>query len=153
MEIEQFDELVELWDEEGQPPDIDWLEHAQDFRNQTQKLETENERLRTRNHQGTYCAYCGEEFSLDTNHTYLRVGIHIWECEKHPLNVLCEEIEERCKDLDHDAQEHLETRKAYDLFHATGIHKSIDRIREVINDGKRHCKEMRDELDALKEGD
>ena len=38
-EIRAFDELVELWDSEGQPPDIDWLEYAQDFRNQVVLLE------------------------------------------------------------------------------------------------------------------
>ena len=46
MNIGQFDDLVALWDAEGQPPDIDWLEHAQDFRNQTQALEAENAALK-----------------------------------------------------------------------------------------------------------
>ena len=46
LSIQQFDDLVELWDKEGQPPDIDWLEYAQDFRNRTAKLEARNGRLR-----------------------------------------------------------------------------------------------------------
>ena len=70
-------------------------------------LKGEIEELRERNHQGTYCAYCGEEFPLDKDHTWLRVGIHIWECEKHPLNTLCEILDEKLKDLDFDAQERL----------------------------------------------
>ena len=37
-EIQQFDELMELWDEEGQPDDVDWLAHAQNFRNRVQQL-------------------------------------------------------------------------------------------------------------------
>jgi hypothetical protein len=45
MNIEQFDELVELWDSEGQPPDIDWLEYAQMFRNKTQALQSTNAAL------------------------------------------------------------------------------------------------------------
>ena len=39
MNVKEFDEFVEMWDEEGQPLDVDWLEYAQDFRNQTQQLE------------------------------------------------------------------------------------------------------------------
>ena len=113
------------------------------------QLESENEALRERNLQGTYCAYCGEEFPLDIDHTYLRVGIHIWECEKHPLNTLCEALEEKLKDLDFDAQERLTTGKENDLSHASGIHKSIDSVREVLDDGRRHCKDMKNELDAL----
>ena len=117
------------------------------------QLEAENQRLRERNSQSTYCAYCGEDFPLDTEHTTLQVGIHIWECEKHPLNILCEAIDERCKDLDYEAQEYLATGKENDLALSTGIYKALDRIREVISDGKRHCKEMKDEIDALKEGE
>ena len=45
MDIKEFDDLVELWDREGQPPEIDWLEYAQDFRNQTQQLEAKNNAL------------------------------------------------------------------------------------------------------------
>jgi len=115
------------------------------------KLEAKNQRLRERNSQSTYCAYCGEDFPLDTEHTTLQVGIHIWECEKHPLNILCEAIDERCKDLDYEAQEYLATGKENDLALSTGIYKALDRIREVISDEKRHCKEMKDEIDALKE--
>ena len=117
------------------------------------QLEAENQRLRERNSQSTYCAYCGEDFPLDTEHTTLQVGIHIWECEKHPHNILCEAIYERCKDLDYEAQEYLATGKENDLALSTGIYKALDRIREVISDGKRHCKEMKDEIDALKEGE
>ena len=46
MNIKEFDEFVEMWDEEGQPPDVDWLEYAQDFRNQTQQLEVDNAALK-----------------------------------------------------------------------------------------------------------
>ena len=46
MNIKQFDEFVKMWDEEGQPPDVDWLEYAQDFRNQTQTLGAENKALK-----------------------------------------------------------------------------------------------------------
>ena len=46
LSIQQFDDLVELWDKEGQRRDIDWLEYAQDFRNRTAKLEARNGRLR-----------------------------------------------------------------------------------------------------------
>ena len=49
MNIKEFDEFVEMWDEEGQTPDVDWLEYAQDFRNQTQQLEVENAALKREN--------------------------------------------------------------------------------------------------------
>ena len=117
-----------------------WLMHIGD---EVAKLEAENEELMERNNQSTYCAYCGEDFPLDIEHTTLRVGIHIWECEKHPLNILCANIEERCKDLDMDAQENLEQDN---VQHASGIHKAIDKIRAEVDAGKLSCQRMRDAL-------
>ena len=47
--------------------------------------EAENERLRLRHHQHTYCAYCGEEFPADVEGAADAVGAHIFACEKHPI--------------------------------------------------------------------
>lgn len=49
------------------------------------QLEAENERLRLRHHQHTYCAYCGEEFPADVEGAADAVGAHIFACEKHPI--------------------------------------------------------------------
>jgi hypothetical protein len=100
-------------------------------------LSAELERVKERNHQHTYCAYCGQEFPVDTDHATVDVGKHIWECEKHPLAVLVESIEEKCKDLDHDAQERLARDMSGDLEHASGIHKAIDAIRQEIEYARR----------------
>lgn len=94
--------------------------------------------LKDRHQQHTYCAYCGEEFPADTEDAINNVEKHIWSCEKHPLQRLRHYIEEKCKDLDFEAQELLMTEKETDLSHASGIHKSIDAIREVLADAERH---------------
>jgi len=105
-------------------------------------LEIEYLKLEARHQQHTYCAYCGKEFLADTEGAVDEVEKHIWSCEKHPLQRLCHYIEEKCKDLDHEAQELLMTEKETDLSHASGIHKSIDAIREVLADAERYVKSL-----------
>ena len=91
------------------------------------------ERLEKRNHQHTYCAYCGKEFPIDVDHAIDAVQSHIFECEKHPMYRLIHGIGEKCLDLDAEAQELLAEGDDYrDLGHASGIHKSIDAIRDVV---------------------
>ena len=101
-------------------------------------LEMKYLQLEDRHQQHTYCAYCGEEFPADTEGAIDNVEKHIWSCEKHPLQRLRHYIEEKCKDLDFEAQKLLMTEKEIDLSHASGIHKSIDAIREVLTDAERH---------------
>jgi len=50
-----------------------------------EQLEAKNERLQTRRDQHTYCAYCGEEFPVDTEGAVDAVEAHIFACEKHPI--------------------------------------------------------------------
>ena len=45
-------------------------------------------------------------------------------------------IEEKFKDLDFEAQELLTTGEETAISHASGIHRAIDMIQEVINDMK-----------------
>lgn len=44
----------------------------------------------------TFCAYCGEEFPLDTV-TAEQVGEHIRICEKHPMRIVERERDEAVK--------------------------------------------------------
>lgn len=53
-----------------------------------ESLRSENERLKS----ATHCAYCGEEFPLDTV-TADQVDEHIHRCPKHPIAVYRAEIE------------------------------------------------------------
>lgn len=84
--------------------------------------------------QSTVCAYCGRRFGTDVRNA--EVEEHIWKCDDHPLANLVFEIEEKCKDLDYEAQELLrasgEERDDPSLNHASGIHSSIDAIRKVV---------------------
>ena len=86
--------------------------------------------------QFTVCAYCGQKFQTEIRNT--EVEEHIWKCEDHPLTRLVFEIEEKCKDLDYEAQELLrasgEGKDDPNLNHASGIHKAIDAVREVVRD-------------------
>ncbi len=84
--------------------------------------------------QSTVCAYCGQRFATDTRNS--SVEKHIWLCEKHPLANLVFEIEEKCKDLDYEAQELLrvsgEDVNDPNLKYASALHSAIDAIREVV---------------------
>ena len=84
--------------------------------------------------QASVCAYCGQRFETDIRNS--EIEGHIWTCEKHPLANLVFDIEEKCKDLDYEAQELLrassDNKDDPSLNHASGIHRSIDAIREVI---------------------
>ena len=100
-------------------------------------LERKYLQLEDRHHQHTYCAYCCKESLADGEDAIDEIEKHIWSCENHPLQRLCHYIEEKCKDLDFEAQELLMTGKETDLNRASAIHMSIDAIREAINDAKR----------------
>ena len=47
----------------------------------------------------TWCAYCGYEIAID-NDAPLKIESHIFECEKHPVGLLCKEVERLNKQLD-----------------------------------------------------
>ena len=51
-----------------------------------EEISVEVAQLEARHHQHTYCAYCGEEFPVDTRSAIDAVEVHIFACEKHPIS-------------------------------------------------------------------
>lgn len=96
----------------------------------------ENEALADRMGWSTICVKCGQRYELQGGDA--EVLAHVWDCEEHPLKLLVDALEEKCLDLDHEAQELLRNDDdGGDLGHASALHKSIGAVREVVADVKR----------------
>jgi len=119
------------------------VEEAKDREREIERLQAEA--LVDRAGWSTACVKCGQRYELQGGDA--GVLAHVWDCEEHPLKLLVDALEEKCLDLDHEAQELLRNDDdGWDLGHASALHKSIDAVREVVDDVKRAAtQEVNDE--------